>query len=337
MKNQYFGDVGDYVKYAVLRRIEALPLRLGVIWMLTPDDQSSDGGRRGYLEFPERNRPLDPPLFDALRSWEEEGVRGVHAIEQSGLLAATFFSEEFPDDASGRAATMARAVERIEGADVVFLDPDNGLQIKSCRYGASRSSKFVFWNELRTLWERGHSIVVYQHLTRVNRPVYFAARVEEFAEALGVKEIVLMRSVGNVFFGAFQPRHRQAFDRLTMELSRAGDSRLSAQVVAIGPYLEEFKNERARIRVEIHAIVREREAKSGVTRERKESKWTAPGTVNMKRQVVVRDSGFVNDHGQRVYVLRCGACQYEYGAQGCDVFQRKCPRCQGGAEGEGMP
>jgi hypothetical protein len=71
---------------------------------------------------------------------------------------------------------MHRADERMAGADVVFLDPDNGLQIRSCRYGARRSSKFVYWSERRALWARGHSIVVYQHLPRVSRPVYSAMR-----------------------------------------------------------------------------------------------------------------------------------------------------------------
>jgi hypothetical protein len=336
VKNQYFGDVGDYVKYAVLRRIETLGLRVGVNWMLTPNDDSRDGRRREYLGFPEANRPLDPRLFDALRSWDEAGLRDVRAIERSGLLGAAFFPEYIEDDASARTLTMERAALRMQGVDVVFLDPDNGLQIKSCRYGAARSSKFVFWSELKTLWERGHSIVVYQHLARVNGPVYFAARAQEFADALAVERILLINSIGNLFFGAMQPRHAAAFERLAVELSGAWDRRLRAEVVEIEPYLEEFRRARAEGLVKIREIVKEREARTGVIVRRKGTYWTTPGAVNSKGQSVVRDSGIRNRHSQRVFVLRCGHCEYEYGAQGCDVFLRKCPRCQGGKPGEAM-
>ncbi|MHB0972261.1 MAG: hypothetical protein ACYC7A_18035 [Thermoanaerobaculia bacterium] len=336
MKNQYFGDIGDYVKYAVLRRIETLGLRVGVIWMLTPNDDSRDGRRREYFGFPDANRPLDPKLFEALRSWEEKGLRDVRAIERSGLLGAAFFSEYFEDDASARALTMERAIERMQGVDVVFLDPDNGLQIKSCRYGSARSSKFVFWSELKTLWENGHSIVVYQHLTRVNRPVYFAARAQEFADALGVDRILLIKSVGNLFFGAIQPSHATAFDRLAVELSGVGDPRLRAEVVDIEPHLAEFRRARTRFQAETRELVREREVKTGVVVSRNGTYWTTPGAVNPKGQTVVRDSGIRNRHSQRVFVLRCGQCAYEYGAQGCDVFLRKCPRCQDGKAGEAM-
>ncbi len=42
-----------------------------------------------------------------------------------------------------------------------------------------------------------------------------------------------------------------------------------------------------------------------------------------------------NDHLQRAYRLKCLArgCGHEYGANGSDIFHRKCPICQGGAEG----
>jgi hypothetical protein len=240
VKNQYFGDVGDYFKYALLRRAEATGLRLGVIWMLTDNDGSADGGRREYLARPDAYRRLDPTLYEAMQRWDADGIRDVGALERSGLLSATFFSEPVSDDAAARAATLHRAVERMAGADVVFLDPDNGLQIRSCRYGARRSSKFVYWSELRALWARGHSIVVYQHLPRVSRPVYLAMRAEEFAEALGVGQLLVINSVGNLFFGAVQPRHRGAFDQLTLEVARAREPRLSAELVALGPDLREF-------------------------------------------------------------------------------------------------
>ena len=61
---------------------------------------------------------------------------------------------------------------------------------------------------------------------------------------------------------------------------------------------------------------------------------TEPGYVNRNRQKVVRETGLPgNDYLQRIYVLQCGDCKAEYGANGSDVFQRLCPTCQGGAPG----
>jgi predicted RNase H-like nuclease len=61
---------------------------------------------------------------------------------------------------------------------------------------------------------------------------------------------------------------------------------------------------------------------------------TAPGFINRNRQENVRATGLPGtDHGQSVYVLRCGTCRREYGVNGSGIFQAKCPHCQHGAAG----
>ena len=39
------------------------------------------------------------------------------------------------------------------------------------------------------------------------------------------------------------------------------------------------------------------------------------------------------DHCQYVYIMQCGRCKHKYGSNGSDIFQRKCPSCDGGKEG----
>lgn len=61
---------------------------------------------------------------------------------------------------------------------------------------------------------------------------------------------------------------------------------------------------------------------------------TKPGYINKNKQKVVRKTNIRgNDHNQYVYVLRCRACHHEYGANGSDIWQRRCPACNGGAPG----
>jgi hypothetical protein len=61
---------------------------------------------------------------------------------------------------------------------------------------------------------------------------------------------------------------------------------------------------------------------------------TEPGYRNRNGQVVIRPTHLAGtDHYQYIYVLRCGKCGHEYGANGSDIFQRRCPHHQGGAPG----
>lgn len=61
---------------------------------------------------------------------------------------------------------------------------------------------------------------------------------------------------------------------------------------------------------------------------------TKPGYVNKNGQEVLNATDFPgNDHNQIVYVMSCGSCGNRYGANGSDIWQRKCPACGGGAAG----
>jgi hypothetical protein len=63
---------------------------------------------------------------------------------------------------------------------------------------------------------------------------------------------------------------------------------------------------------------------------------TKVGYVNRNDQLCTGTRGVAGtDHGQFAYRMACmrASCGNVYGANGTDVFQRKCPRCQGGAPG----
>ena len=61
---------------------------------------------------------------------------------------------------------------------------------------------------------------------------------------------------------------------------------------------------------------------------------TKPGFTNANGQTVVRATDLRGtDHGQYVYVLSCSHCGETYGANGSDIWLRKCPHCQGGRPG----
>ena len=83
MQNRYTDDIGDYIKYALLRALSS-GLMLGVAWYLYPDeDHKPDGKHVQYLDDPQRWRHLYPESFDALKRIVA-GDRSVSAVEQPG-------------------------------------------------------------------------------------------------------------------------------------------------------------------------------------------------------------------------------------------------------------
>jgi hypothetical protein len=186
MKDQYVADINDYVKYSVLRAVQrAHSASLVVSWMLTDDDGGGDGRRLSYLGNPDRYRSVDPQLFDELSAILQSGRRSVDAIETSTILSgATFFRRALEDVSSARASYFQELWSRVQERQIVFFDPDNGLDVGSVRLGSRGSRRYLYTHELTPLQELGATVIVYQHFPRVDRPAYISRQLQRIAEIL---------------------------------------------------------------------------------------------------------------------------------------------------------
>jgi len=210
MKHQYFGDINDYRKYGLLRCIaEATGQALGVLWLLTEDDGRTDGEFRRYLQHPTRWRGHDPLLFEALSQLlQVDHVRHVaHASAWDLLPGATYFDHVFTDSATERSSAMTQAAERLGGCPILFVDPDNGIEIKSVKYGSKNSCKYVYWRELDALFRNGHTLLIYQHYPRIARERFHAELSEALRRQLGAADVLVFSTPYVAFFLALQPRH----------------------------------------------------------------------------------------------------------------------------------
>jgi hypothetical protein len=199
MKHQYFGDINDFCKYGLLQILCGEgKLRLGVCWMLTPDDTKNDGSQTGYLEAPERWRAYNPRLFDFLLACVyKPGARNVSSVELPSLLpGAQFCSEVLTDSSTQRQSYFSEMLKRFSGADLIFFDPDNGFEIDSVPFGKRNSSKYLYWSEVSKAFAAKHSILVYQHFPREER--------NKFAASLAAK---LRGSTGGAEVYSFRTRH----------------------------------------------------------------------------------------------------------------------------------
>jgi hypothetical protein len=163
MKVQYFGDINDYRKFALLRLLSDVGgFKIGVCWMLTDADGSKQGAKRGYLKQPEKWRAYDPVLFDALiKTPTPAQLSDLRRIETDRIvLGATFFNEFVPGTRTERDPFHAQCMSAFADRDLVFFDPDNGLEVQSAK-GRQRS-KYVLLDEVADHYGAGRSVLVYQ-------------------------------------------------------------------------------------------------------------------------------------------------------------------------------
>lgn len=208
MKEQYVGDVSDFRKYALLRALSAEgQARIGVCWMLTPPDGRSDGNKLAYLSRPNQHRHFDPELFDVLRqAASEPDQRRLAAIEESEAIpGATYFNEVLSNRAPERVAYMAACAASFSDVDLVFFDPDNGIEVRSIPVGRRNSSKYVYLDELRTFYEAGKSILVYQHFPRIERAAFVAGCVNRMRKIAPDADHWAFRTKHVVFLLAINP------------------------------------------------------------------------------------------------------------------------------------
>jgi hypothetical protein len=237
VKDKYFGDVNDFRKYGLLRLLTASgSLRIGVCWMLTEPDGRSDGNFLGYLAKPKEYNHRDPELFSWLNQVVEvDRERRTARIEGTGLLgSASFHSAILTDRQSELDEYFAQCMARFVGCDLIFFDPDNGLEVKSKRLGRKHSCKFLYWHEVHNSFAAGSSVLIYQHFPRVERTGFIKRMTDELQRRTGAAEVFAFRTPHAVFLLAAQERHAMGFRRQFPAIqSRWGPKELVAEATLI--------------------------------------------------------------------------------------------------------
>jgi len=200
VQHRYFGDVGDFGKYGLLRTLcgvrEEPRLKLGIIWYLFPDESHNDDGKHvGYLKKVDPSfRDCDELLYDKLRSLLFDGDiliggnRHLGSAESSLILPeeTIFYSQPLSYEpghpASARVAArnawLHGALSATESADLIFMDPDNGIECASVKRTSVKGPKYAYWSDIDAFVSRGQSVLIYHHLNR-SKP-----HVEQVAEKI---------------------------------------------------------------------------------------------------------------------------------------------------------
>ena len=165
MQDRYAGDVGDYIKLALLRSVGA-GHKLGLAWFKTPNSDNNDGRHTTYLDEGRAGTwsSLDPDLYAQLKALVETDSRSTHALE--GLLGMDVLFHSVSLNSLPRSEWFKGLLEVFRHRDLVFVDPDNGIQLPRQQASGPVSPKHVTLDEIRLLYRGGRPVIIYHHQTR---------------------------------------------------------------------------------------------------------------------------------------------------------------------------
>jgi len=140
MRDQFAGDITDWIKFSLLRALAGEDRSLGIAWYYVRDTLLVD------------QEELDRDVAIGIAQ-----IRGsVKKLEErpeiwKGVKDVTFFGDPVPHIA-GRAKWLERMAKSLAGANIVFLDPDNGL--------GEASPKHATLAEVEAMRQPGRTVVL---------------------------------------------------------------------------------------------------------------------------------------------------------------------------------
>lgn len=228
MQNRYAGDIGDFGKLGLLRCLQRAGLSIGVNWYLVSDESHNCDGKYVQYQKKEEYRCCDEDLWLALKGIVDSGERNITALENANILDAVYYSASLDysrktksERAVFRSAWHIEALHCLEELDVVFVDPDNGLLVRSAD-GTKKENKYVTRSELADYYNQGTSVIYYQHKARRPNQFYIDQHreiVEEIgkgnASCFGLK---FTKTSQRYYFFIVQPKHKDVISKVLQKM-----------------------------------------------------------------------------------------------------------------------
>lgn len=203
-------------------------MKLGVNWYLAADEShNNDGKHINYLNANvQKNlrkfKACDPELYDQLGLIVRNKSRAVKTVQESRVLPSdtVFYDKTLsfdPDSSIGermliRKIWLEEGFNKLTTCDLVFFDPDNGLEVKSVNRYSRKGPKYVFYDELVDYYNRGQSLIIYNHRNREPQSEY-ENRFRKIAEFIPqIDRIIYLRynrGTTRDYVFVLQPRHKE--------------------------------------------------------------------------------------------------------------------------------
>jgi hypothetical protein len=226
MKNQYFGDFGDYQKFSLLKMLRNVGgFKITVHWMKTRDDGGTDGKRVTYLNNPKTWDSFDKEIFEFISGHIHAKKRDLALYEKSLHADGITFVNDHIESAQRR-LELLDGIRSDKKSDLIFFDPDNGIEVKSTTQKTIH--KYVLWSDIQTAFSSGKSILVYQHFSRKNRDIFIQEKLTEFRSRLDV-DVFVIKVKHSVYFLLAQKSHISRVRQSLIDYSKVWKSLVSTR------------------------------------------------------------------------------------------------------------
>lgn len=180
MQNKYIGDIGDFSKYLLLQYLCVnQELSLGINWFFNEFDNND----YSKIKIPDDYSNIDKLLFDNLKD-----CKSVEDIKKSAIFpeSTLYYSEQIKIEIK-RLNWFRDSLDKLKNQDVLFFDPDNGLEVSSCGKLSKGAVKYVFFDEIIEAFSKEKTIVIYQHINHNHSfEEHVKLRIEQLEISLGI-------------------------------------------------------------------------------------------------------------------------------------------------------
>lgn len=216
MQDRYAGDIGDFGKFALLKELENQGLSVGVNWYKTDpleSERKSDGSFKQddgkHIDIPEKMRACDTKLAEklAIVAHSKDGERCLKALQKAGLLRSDiYYDVSLSVNERDQWHQNALAFFSKNKADLVFLDPDNGLLVTSVSKKSLRSVKYAFFEEPLDYLALGKSVLIYNHRSRKPELQYFEDIETRLQEEIKKRKLAYQPEILEITFPRYSVR-----------------------------------------------------------------------------------------------------------------------------------
>ena len=128
---------------------------------------------------------------------------------------------------------MSNFLRTARKSELVFFDPDNGIEIKSVPFGKKKSSKYLYFSEVQRVFKDGHSILIYQHLPPKPRLALASYLGQRLAEATNANRIYLYWTQFVLFFLITQSHDVSHVEEANKKISNIWSDQIRVELMKV--------------------------------------------------------------------------------------------------------
>ena len=183
--------------------------------------------RSKFVEISESTNPcsiVQIPFWRRLMWFAFTAMLISSITSSSGSTNAAFFTSFFSNalDAD-RHKWHCIALRQTEGSDVVFLDPDNGLETRNMNRSGNATEKHVKWSELKDYYARGQNVILYQHRPQMTTKIQCIENVMEFQREYLQADCVMLlefpKYTNRFYFMFLHEKYKSIFQKICTSMA----------------------------------------------------------------------------------------------------------------------